>query len=140
MKNENTEHSKDEVVAVEPKAVASEPGSQWFKKRAKQDEKSEGWHCRSCGCRDGVSAALANVDKDLRFNIDRPNHDKYSPHEFCPECYWEKITGTGPPKYWEVSGRRREGHGIENVRPGHYGPHDDTSPGYDDATRKREGD
>ncbi len=126
--------------SVEPVAAASESGCQWITDRSKQKEVFTGWHCQSCGCRDGVSAALANVDKDLPFGAHRPNHDEFSPDDYCPECYWEKVSDTIPPKHWDVSGRRREGHGAENVRPGFYGPIDDTSPSDENVTRKREGD
>lgn len=116
------------------------PANQVLSKPHQRSKKREEWTCGSRGCDEIVSAAMANVDKDLSFEGHRRYHETISPHDYCPECYWELVTGEPHPKWWELPGRRRQGHGIDNVQPGKYGPSDDTSPGDENVTRRREGD
>jgi len=105
-----------------------------------QKDRRDQWQCSSLGCDDVVSARIAGVhDFAERCGVDVDDLD-ISPDDYCPECYSEKVLPESEFRWWFASGRRQEGHGVENVRPGRYGPCDDTSPGDEDCTRRREGD
>ena len=98
------------------------------------------WKCQKCGDDSGWSALLADAEKHLAKAGFTVSDDLLSSADYCPECFWELVTGNEPTPDLLPTMRRKRGYGVSNIPPGKYGPYDDTSPGDENYVRKLEGD
>lgn len=98
------------------------------------------WKCKKCGDDKCWSALLAGTEKFFSESLLAVADESLSSADYCSVCFWFKVTGREPTPDELTILIDRVGYGIEDVMPGHYGPKDDTSPGYDNCVRAREGD
>jgi len=103
------------------------------------DQQTGSWRCKLCGDDSGRTALLAKVDEYLTQAGFRVPSSK-SLADYCPECFWEKVTKKEPTPDVLPTMLEKRGYGVNKVPPGKYGPYDDTSPGDENATRASEGD
>ncbi|WP_013627287.1 hypothetical protein [Rubinisphaera brasiliensis] len=96
------------------------------------------WSCQKCGDENGWSALLNDAEKYLA-QAGFSASNSISAADYCPECFWEMVTGSEPTRDLLPTMQEKRGYGVWKVPPGKYGPYDDTSPGDENATRAREG-
>ncbi len=53
------------------------------------------WRCRECGD-SSWSADLAEVEEHLARVGVEPGDHSFASVDYCPECYWELVTGSEP--------------------------------------------
>lgn len=134
------ERYDDEGPSVEHRTGAKDSESRLLAIPQMQKEKQVYWTCQKCGDDECWSALLAGTEQILSDGLLAMAPIDVSSADYCPDCFWCLVTGEEPTPDLLPTMRERRGYGVSNVQPGRSGPHDDTSPGYDDATRKREGD